>query len=113
MAAVFAEQEPVTIEEKKAFLLRNHIAVWDVIYSCDIQGSADSSIRNVVPTDLQSIIAQTQITQVYCNGKTSGAYYAKYQYKNTGIEATTLPSTSPANAAWSLEKLVEAWSQIV
>lgn len=113
MAAVFKEEELTSIESKKEFLLRHHIAVWDVIYSCDIKGSADSTIRNVVPTDLKSLIAKTQIKQVFCNGKTSGSYYLKYQKESTGISAITLPSTSPANAAWNLERLVEEWRIIV
>lgn len=113
MAEVLQEEVPQTIPQKKALLYRHHIAVWDVIYSCDIEGSADSSIKNVVPTDLKSIIEKTQITRVFCNGKASGGYYAKYQEKETKIPAVTLPSTSPANAAWGVERLVEEWKQII
>ena len=113
MAEVLQEEVPQTIPQKKALLYRHHIAVWDVIYSCDIEGSADSSIKNVVPTDLKSIIEKTQITRVFCNGKASGGYYAKYRGKETKIPAVTLPSTSPANAAWGVERLVEEWKQII
>ena len=93
-------------------LHRNYIALWDAIYSCDIIGSSDSSIRNVVPTDLQPIIERSQIKKVYCNGATSGKYYKKYQEKLLGMEAVTLPSTSPANAAYSVERLTGIWGQI-
>lgn len=112
MAAVLEEEVPQTVPQKKALLHKHHIAVWDVIYSCDIEGSADSSIKNVIPTDLKSIIVKTQITRVFCNGKASGANYAKYQEKETHLPAVILPSTSPANAAWSLQRLVEEWKQI-
>ncbi len=111
-ATVFGDAVPGTIEEKKSFLLRHHIAAWDVIYSCDIKGSSDSSIRNVMPTDLRKIIQNSQVQAVYCNGKTSGKMYKKYHEKNLDISAEVLPSTSPANAAWSLERLVEVWSVI-
>ncbi len=106
LAAVFEQKLPETIEEKKQFLLSNHIALWDVIASCDIEGSADSSIRNVVPNDLNEILSSASIKQIFVNGKTAEKYYKKYA---TVGEAICLPSTSPANAAWSLEKLVSVW----
>ena len=101
---------PVTIEEKMMMLHNNHIALWDTIYSCDIIGSSDSSIKNVVPTDLGQIISNSRIERVYCNGAASGNYYKKYQQKVLGIEAVVLPSTSPANAAYSLDRLIGIWS---
>lgn len=112
MSAVLKEALPTTIDEKKAMLHRNHIALWDAIYSCDIIGSSDSSIKNVVPTDLQPILAASRIRRIYCNGAASGKYYRKYQEKLLGIEAVILPSTSPANAAYSVEHLTEIWRQI-
>ena len=108
-----SKKVPETIEEKKAFLLANHIAVWDVIAECDIIGSSDSSIKNVVPTDLNRILEESEVERIFCNGKASGNYYKKYQESRTGIEATVLPSTSPANAAFSLEKLIEIWKCIL
>ena len=112
LAAVFQDTLPETIEEKKEFLLRHHIAVWDVIASCDIEGSSDSSIRDVVPNDLSRILSAANIQAIFCNGKTSWNYYKKYQETVTGIPAVSLPSTSPANAAWTLEKLEGAWGII-
>ncbi len=109
IAAVTGEEVPTTIEEKKALLHRNHIALWDTIYSCDIIGSSDSSIRNVVPTDLSPIIEHSHIKKIFCNGNTSAKYYKKYQQNLLGTESITLPSTSPANAAFSLEKLINIW----
>ena len=113
MEALFQSEPLLTVEDKKQFLLAHHIALWDVIYSCDIKGSADSTIRNVEPTDLNRVIQHSNVRRVFCNGKTSGNYYDKFQKERTGIEAVTLPSTSPANAAWNLERLVEAWRCIL
>ncbi len=110
IAALTGEDVPTEIEKKKALLHKHHIALWDTIYSCDIVGSSDSSIKNVVPTDIMPIIRNSKITRVFCNGSTSGKYYKRYQQKDTGIEAVVLPSTSPANAAFSLEKLIKAWN---
>lgn len=111
-AALFGAEVPVSIEEKRAFLLQNHIALWDVIASCEITGSSDSSIRNVVPNDLTPIFETAQIRQVYVNGGTAAKYYDKYQKPVLSREAVRLPSTSPANAAWNLDRLITAWSII-
>ncbi len=111
-SAVFGAETPCTVSEKKAFLLRNHIALWDVIGSCEIDGSADSSIRNVTANDLNVILKHTDIRQIYVNGKAAYKYYCKYSEKEIGRNAICLPSTSPANAAWSLERLINAWSCI-
>lgn len=100
ISRVLGEKLPVTIDEKKAMLHAHHIALWDAIYSCDIIGSSDSSIKNVTPTDLSKIVEASKVTKVICNGKTSGKFYAKYQQKILGIEPVVLPSTSPANAAF-------------
>ncbi len=111
-AAVFGCETPQSIEEKRTFLLQNHIALWDVIASCEIVGSSDSSIRNVIPNDLSPIFAAAQIRQVYVNGGTAAKFYAKYQQPALEKSAVRLPSTSPANAAWTLEKLIAAWAVI-
>ena len=111
-SAVMECETPQTIDEKRAFLLKNHIALWDVIASCEIVGSSDSSIRNVIPNDLTPIFAAADIRQVYVNGGTASKYYDRYQKPILGRSAVRLPSTSPANAAWSLEKLIAAWSVI-
>lgn len=112
LAAVFDASVPVSIEEKRAFLLYHHIAVWDVIASCTIEGSSDSSIRNVVPNDLSQILETAMIRQIYCNGAASHKYFKKYQEAPTGRTAIALPSTSPANASWSVERLLTKWSVI-
>ena len=91
-------------------LFKNHIAIWDVIQSCDIRGSSDSSIRNVTPTDIRKILETSDIKQIYANGNKAGALYKKYQLPLTGMEAVTFPSTSPANAAYSLDRLIGIWS---
>ena len=108
-SSVFGEEVPQTIDEKKSFLLRNRIALWDVIGSCDIAGSSDSSIKNVTPNDLSIILQNADIGQIYVNGKTAYKYYIKYTEKMTGRSAICLPSTSPANAAWTIDRLVSEW----
>ena len=111
IAMVFHADTPETIPEKKAFLSRHHIALWDVIGSCDIEGSSDSSIENVVANDISVILKNAKIRGVFVNGKTAEKYYKKYIEPKTGIKAVCLPSTSPANAAWSVDKLVKHWSE--
>ena len=111
MSAVLGEALPKTIEQKKQMLLKHRIALWDTIYSCDIIGSSDSSIKNVTPTDLGRILKESKVQRIFCNGGTSGRYFQKYQQKVLGMEATVLPSTSPANAAFSVEKLIRIWGE--
>lgn len=109
LAALMGEEVPGTIPDKKEFLLRNGIAVWDVIHSCTIEGSSDSTIRNVVPNDISGILERTQITDIFANGGKAYSLYEKYIYPLTGVKAVKLPSTSPANAAFSLERLEGEW----
>lgn len=113
LATVFETEVPVTVDEKREFLLAHGVAVWDVIKSCDIVGSSDSSIKNVVPNNLREILNNADIRQIFVNGKTAEQYYKKYIEKEIGRKATCLPSTSPANAAWNVEKLVVEWKQIL
>ena len=112
ISAVMDTDTPVTIEEKSNFLHLNHIALWDVIASCDITGSSDSSIKNVVANDLTEILENADIKQIFVNGKTAEKYYNKYICDTVGREAVYLPSTSPANAGWSVDGLVEDWGII-
>lgn len=111
-AAVFGCDVPQTTEEKKLFLLRNQVALWDVIESCEIEGSADSTIKNAVPNDITGILDTADIKEIFVNGKTAEKYYKKYLLPKTKREAICLPSTSPANAAKSLERLIEEWKII-
>ncbi len=113
LSAVLDAPLPTTIEEKSALLHSHHIALWDVIASCEIAGSSDSSIRNVVPNDLSPILQGASIRAIFCNGGTSGRYYRTHTLPITGLEATILPSTSPANAGWNLERLTCAWQVII
>ena len=109
---VFGDELPVTIDEKKAFLIRNHIALWDVIGSCEIDGSSDSSIRDVTVNDLSVILGTADIRAIFLNGKKAEQYYLKYIFPILKRDAVCLPSTSPANAAWNLDKLADAWKII-
>ena len=104
---------PRTIEEKQQMLHAHHIALWDVIASCRIEGSSDSSIRDAVPTDLSVLLAHAPIRAVFCNGQTAFRLYGRYQEQEIGLPATLLPSTSPANAAYSIPRLLESWSVIL
>lgn len=110
LAALFDAPVPGSVPEKIALLEQNHIALWDVIGSCTVAGSADSSIRDVVPNDLRPILAAAPIRAIYVNGRTADAYYRKYQRSVLGRDAIVLPSTSPANAACSFDRLLSAWS---
>lgn len=112
LAGVLSQPVPQTIEEKTDFLKANRIALWDVIASCRIRGSSDSSIKDVVPNDLSEILSAADIQKIFCNGNASYQYYCKYQEKTTGLSAVKLPSTSPANAAYSPERLIQDWKII-
>ena len=113
VAALFQQDPPVTIPEKRELILRHGLALWDSIASCTITGSSDASIRDVQPNDLSVILDHSPIRLICCNGKTSWQQYQKLIRPQTGREAVCLPSTSPANAQWTLPKLIEAWSVIL
>ena len=104
---------PATIDEKRALALENHVALWDSIHSCTIVGSSDSSVRDVVPNDLTPILEESRIERIFCNGALSYKMYEKYILPVTGKPAVKLPSTSPANAAYSMDRLYEAWREIL
>ena len=111
-AAVFEDAFPDGVPARQAFLERHRIAAWDVIGSCDITGSSDASIKNVTVNDLSVILNAAPIETIFVNGQTAYKMYNKYTRALTGREAVVLPSTSPANAAWSLERLIQAWRVI-
>ena len=109
---IFGVKLSTDIEERRAFLLQHHLAVYDVIYRCDIIGSGDASIQNVVPSDLSPILKEADIRQIFCNGGTAYRYYQKYQEQKTEVKAIQLPSTSPANARFSMDDLYHQWKII-
>ena len=111
LARICEAEPPVTIAEKKEMLLRNGIAIWDVVQSCDIIGSSDSSIKNVTPADLTIILNKAPVKTIFCNGGKAYELYMKYCKEMTALPVVKLPSTSPANAAWSLDRLVSAWEE--
>lgn len=108
-------QEPVgsSAEERRVFALRHGVALWDSIESCLITGSSDASIRDAKPNDIAGLIRKTRIQRVYCNGQQSYRLYQKYCAEACGMPAIPLPSTSAANAAWTIEKLAQAWKVIL
>lgn len=111
-STVFGCEVPETVEEKKLFLYSNHIALWDVIASCEITGSSDSSIKNVIANDLEPILSGSRVDRIFVNGRAAERFYIKYTRDTLGRDAIYLPSTSPANAAWSIERLAAEWSVI-
>ena len=111
LARIFEAETPVTIEEKRTLVLDNRLALWDVIRSCEIDGSADSTIKAVVPNDLSVILENAPIKRIFVNGKKAFALYQKYIEPTIGIRARVLPSTSPANASYNLDRLYEIWNR--
>lgn len=111
-AMLFDEEVPQSIEEKKRLILRHNLALWDVVHSCTITGSSDSSIKNVVANDLSPILNGSEVDRIFANGALAHKLYMKHIFPQIGIEAVKLPSTSPANAAFSLDKLLEYWKII-
>ena len=113
LARLLEWEEPQSIEEKKEMLLGNQIAIWDVLESCDIQGSSDSSIKNPVAADIPGLLEKTKIEKIYVNGTKAGKYYKKYLFPLTGMEAVVLQSTSPLNCRYNLDKLLDNWKVIL
>ena len=113
VSALLGRELPQTNDEKKRLLLESHIALWDVIKCCEIEGSSDASIKNAQPNDLTDILSRADIRAVFTNGSTAERLYRKYLQKQTGIIAVRLPSTSPANATWTLGRLIKSWSAIL
>ena len=112
LAAVFECKVPATVEEKRQFLLAHGIALWDVIASCELTGSSDATIKNVTVNEPEQILHVAQIQKIFVNGKTAEKYYNRYLKSVLHREAVCLPSTSPANAGWSLERLITAWHAV-
>ena len=109
LAFITNAPEPKTIAEKTALILQNDLALWDTVQSCEIRGASDASMRHVQPNDVAALVRRLGVQAVFCNGAASGRVYAKYAQAAAGIPAVVLPSTSPANAAWSMERLQQAW----
>jgi len=112
LAAVYNDAVPVTVEEKRCFLDKHRVALWDVLAACDIEGSADSTIKSAKANDISPILQAADIDTIYVNGKTAHKYYNAFIAPNVKVPAVCLPSTSPANAAYSLDKLIEEWKII-
>ena len=109
MAALYGEDMPQTIPERRALILRHGLALWDVIASCRIEGSSDASVRDAESVDIRRVLDVADIRQVVCNGALAGKLYARYLQQAVGLDAVIMPSTSPANAAWSLVRLIPVW----
>ena len=112
LSNIFESAVPSTVGDKKRLILNNHLALWDVIAECEITGSADSSIKNVIPNDIGKILAESNINTIFINGRTAEKYYIRYTEPRINKKAICLPSTSPANAAWSVTRLCEEWKII-
>ncbi|MBP5223464.1 MAG: DNA-deoxyinosine glycosylase [Lachnospiraceae bacterium] len=112
ISALAGQPLPQTIPEKRQLILSSHLALWDVIASCEIVGSSDSSISHVIANDLSVILEHAQVRCIFLNGRTAEKYFYRYNKMDESISVISLPSTSPANAAWSFERLCEAWGKI-
>lgn len=113
VASLCKENVPETIEQKRAMLLEHKIAVWDVVSRCSVKGSSDSSIRETEINDVANLLFSINIKRVFANGATAGSLYRKYIEPKAAVGITVLPSTSPANAAWSEERLIKEWSVLI
>lgn len=114
LSSIFNEKEPITVIERKDFLNNHHIALYDVIFSCDIYGSSDSSIENVTPINLKELLNKyPNIKRIYTTGKKAKELYDKYLFKQTNTPSISLPSSSAANASMSLEQLIEEYRIIL
>ena len=111
ISKIFNEELPTTISEKKKLLDKNNIAIWDVIFSCEIMGSSDTSIKNVIPNDISIILKNSNIEKIFVNGKAAEKFYNLYLKEILKRDAICLPSTSPANAKWSIDKLILEWKK--
>lgn len=111
LAAIFDEPAPRTIEEKRDMLLRHHVALWDVLASCEIEGASDASIRDARPNDLAHIFDAADIRAVFATGTKAGELYRKLIEPTLSVPCATLPSTSPANAKMKLADLVDAYGK--
>ena len=112
LADVLGDDVPQTVKERKDFLTRHNIALWDVLESCEIKGASDVSIRNARPNDMNRILQAADIRAIFATGAKAAQLYKKLCFPECGVEAVRLPSTSPANCGCSYEKLREAYSQI-
>ena len=112
IATVLDQDVPATVEEKRAFCARNHIALWDVLAEVEIEGASDASIKNPRANDLVPILEAAPIERIFCTGAAAGRYFAKLIEPKLGVSAQVLPSTSPANAAMTFERLVDAYAPI-
>jgi mug G:T/U mismatch-specific DNA glycosylase len=116
LARILNDDVPESIDEKIKFLLSHHIAIYDAAISCEIEGSSDAKMSKIVPANLKPIFKEANIMQVYANG--GKAYEICKKYLEDGIikatknEVIKLPSTSPANAKFSLERLTNEWTVI-
>ena len=104
---------PETIAQKKAMLKKHHVALWDVLDSCTIVGASDTSIEDPVPNNIKELVKKSKVSRIFCTGATAYNLYKKFCTNDIGIEAVKLPSTSPANCAVSLEKLIEAYKKVL
>ena len=109
LACVYGEEVPATIEEKAALILRHRLALWDSVHACTITGSSDASMRDVEPNDISGLLRAAPIRTILLNGAMPARVYHRFIEPTTGIPGITCPSTSPANAAFSLADLAAAW----
>lgn len=112
LASLAGWQTPQTIQQKTALVLQNSLALWDSLLSCQITGASDASIKNPVPNEIAALLQKTKVEAIFCNGAAAHKIYMRYCYPATGLAAVCLPSTSPANAAYSMQRLQQCWQPL-
>lgn len=113
LAQVFSVEIGQDISSRTEFILQNHLALWDVLAECEIDGAQDSTIKNAKPNNLEPILAQSSIQAIFTTGRTAFSLYQKYLYPQIGKPALLLPSSSPANCRIKMEDMVKAYSAIL
>jgi TDG/mug DNA glycosylase family protein len=109
---ILNEKTPDTVDDKKKMLLNHGIALWDIVKSCDIQGSSDNSIKDIEPNDISLILEKSEIKMIVCNGNKSYELFEYFYSDKIGINVKKMPSTSSANASYDRKRLMTAWSII-
>lgn len=110
LTAVFDETDDGNRAGREDFVHRHHIALWDVIYSCTIQGSSDASIANVRVNPIEQFLKRSHIRAVFTTGQRAGKLYTTYI--RSPLPHIPLPSTSGANARMDFNTLLEEYRKI-
>ncbi|SFD20388.1 DNA-deoxyinosine glycosylase [Flavobacterium phragmitis] len=111
--SILEEEFSYDYETRKNLLVKNNIALWDVLQFCDRVGSLDSAIKNEIANDFENFLKKhPQIEVILFNGQKAAAFFKKYVHLNKEYLQITLPSTSPANAGKAFHDKLTEWNII-